>query len=275
MRPISLGAALLSAIVAFTGVARAESGEIRISKGYGIHYLPLYVMQHDQLLEQAARQAGLGNIKVSWPVIDGGNNINDAMLAGALDIAALGVPGFLTLWGKAKGNARLEVIGLAGVGAGSLYLNTRNPDIKTLKDFTAADKIALPGIKTSYAAFILQMVVAKEFGDENYAKLDPLTVGMPYPEATAALLSGKTEIDAHVASPRFPTWSSIIPASTGYSTPWRCSARRPSSWPTPLAPFMRRTRSCAPPSSRRWTRPRGELPRTSARRPGSTTRWRR
>lgn len=202
MRLTTLGAACLSAIIAVTG-AHAETTEIRISKGYGIHYLPLYIMQHDHLLEQAAKQAGLGDIKVSWPVIDGGNNINDAMLAGALDVAAIGVPGFLTLWAKAKGNPRLEVIGLAGVGAGSLYLNTNKPGIKTLKDFTAADKIALPGIKTSFAAVILQMVAAKEFGDDNYAKLDPLTVGMPYPEATAALISGKTEIDAHVASPPF------------------------------------------------------------------------
>ena len=28
--------------------------------------------------------------------------INDAMLSGALDIAGIGVPGFLTLWAKAK-----------------------------------------------------------------------------------------------------------------------------------------------------------------------------
>jgi NitT/TauT family transport system substrate-binding protein len=47
------------------------------------------------------------------------------------------------------------------------------------------------------------MLAAKEFGEANYAKLDPLTVGMPYPEAVAALLSGKTEITAHVASPPF------------------------------------------------------------------------
>ena len=203
MRLAAVGRALLCALIAVTGTTRAESAELRISKGYGIHYLPLYIMQHEHLLEEAAKQAGLGDVKVSWPVIDGGNNINDAMLAGALDIAALGVPGYLTLWSKAKGNARLEVIGLAGIGAGSLYLNTNKPTIKTLRDFTAADKIALPGIKTSFAAVILEMVVAKEFGDDNYAKLDPLTVGMPYPEATAALISGKTEIDAHVASPPF------------------------------------------------------------------------
>ena len=183
--------------------ASAEVKAVRISKGFGIHFLPLYIVEHERLVEKHAAAAGLGSIAVTWPTIDAGNNINDAMLAGALDIASIGVPGFLTLWAKAKGNPKLEVVGLCAVGAGSLYLNTRDPKIKTLRDFTSADRIAMPGIKTSFAAVILQMAAAKEFGEENYAKLDPLTVGMPYPEAVAALVSGKTEITAHVASPPF------------------------------------------------------------------------
>ena len=183
--------------------ARSEATELRISKGYGIHYLPLYVMEHEKLVEKHAKALGLGDITVTSPIFDGGNVINDAMLSGALDIAPIGVPGFLTLWDKAKGNPRLEIEGLGAVGAGAVYLNTRNPDVKTLADFKSSDKIALPGIKTSTNAVILQMAAAHEFGDANYAKLDPLTVGMPYPEAFAALVSGKTEITAHLASPPF------------------------------------------------------------------------
>jgi len=203
MQRAALAILFTTMLVLSGGTARAETNELRISKGYGIHYLPLYVMEHEKLIEKTAAKAGLGDIKITWSVIDGGNNINDAMLAGTLDIAAIGTPGYLTLWAKAHGNPRLEVIGLCAIGAGSLYLNTRNPAIKTLADFTEHDKIALPGIKTSFAAVILEMAAAKEFGEENYAKLDPLTVGMPYPEALAALISGKTEIDAHVASPPF------------------------------------------------------------------------
>lgn len=183
--------------------ARAEVSQVRLSKGFGVHYLPMYVIEHEKLLEKQAAKAGLGTVTTTWSVIDGGNLINDAMLSGALDIASIGVPGFLTLWAKAKGNPRIEVVGLSAVSLGSMYLNTRSPNIKTLRDFTEADRIALPGIKTSYAAVVLQMMVAKTFGDDNYAKLDPLTVGLPYPEAVATLLSGKTEINAHVASPPF------------------------------------------------------------------------
>jgi NitT/TauT family transport system substrate-binding protein len=75
--------------------------------------------------------------------------------------------------------------------------------VKTLADFTAADRIAVPGIKTSFAAVVLQMAAAKTFGMENYAKLDPLTVSLPHPDALAAMLSGKTEINSHFCSPPF------------------------------------------------------------------------
>jgi NitT/TauT family transport system substrate-binding protein len=125
------------------------------------------------------------------------------MLAGTLDIAGTGAPGFLTLWSKAKGNPRAEVIGVSGMSTTALVLNTTNPDVKSLKDFSAKDRIAMPGIKTSLAAVVLQMAAAKEFGPENYAKLDAFTVGIPHPEAYAALTSGKTEIDAHFASPPY------------------------------------------------------------------------
>jgi NitT/TauT family transport system substrate-binding protein len=161
------------------------------------------VMEQNRLLEKHAAALGLGDVKVTWQTIDGGNVINDAMLAGALDIASIGVPGFLTLWDKAKGKAGVEILGLAAVGSGSVWLNTRNANVKTLADFTEKDRIAVPGIKTSFVAVVLQMAAAKEFGIENFAKLDPLTVGIPHPEAMASLLSGKTEITAHFCSPPF------------------------------------------------------------------------
>jgi NitT/TauT family transport system substrate-binding protein len=203
-RLASVIATLLVAAFA-SALARAEVSEVRISKGYGILYLPLIVMEDRKLLEKKAAEAGLGDIKVTWYLFDGGNIINDAMLAGTLDIAGTGAPGFLTLWSKGKGSSRTEVIGVSGMSTTALVLNTTNPDVKSLKDFTPKDRIAMPGIKSSLAAVVLQMAVAKEFGQENYAKLDPMTVGIPHPEAYAALTSGKTEINAHFASPPYST----------------------------------------------------------------------
>jgi NitT/TauT family transport system substrate-binding protein len=125
------------------------------------------------------------------------------MLAGTLDIAGTGAPGFITLWSKAKGNPKLEVIGVSGLSSTSLYLNSNNPAIKSLADFTEKDRIALPGVKTSLSAVVLQMAAAKQFGPENFAKLDSITVSLPHPEALTALLAGKTEVTAHFTSPPF------------------------------------------------------------------------
>src|SRR5207237_890309 len=138
--------------LAVTLTARAEAPEVRISHGYGILYLPIMVMAHEKLLEQQARARGLGEIRTSYAILDGGNVINDAMLSGALDIASIGVPGFLTLWAKAKGNPALEIGGLSGMSSSSMYLMTRNPAVHSLKDFSNADRIAVPGIKTSLPA---------------------------------------------------------------------------------------------------------------------------
>ena len=192
----------LCALLAASLPLRAEVSEVRLSKGYGVLYLPLMVMEQKKLLEKHAAAAGLGDVKTSWFLFDGGNNINDAMLAGSLDIAGTGAPGFLALWSRGKGT-RAEVVGVSGMSGTPLSLITTNPAVKTLADFTPKDRIALPGIKTSLAAVVLQMAVAKELGADNWAKLDPLTVGLGHPDAYVALLSGKSEISAHFASPPY------------------------------------------------------------------------
>jgi NitT/TauT family transport system substrate-binding protein len=199
----TLAALAAVALLAAPPPARAETGAVRISYGFGILYLPLMVMDRERLLEKRAQAAGLPDVKVEWKTFDGGNVINDAMLSGALDIAGIGVPGFLTLWAKAKDNPALEVRGLTGMSSSSMYLMTRSPNVRTLKDFGDNDRIAVPGIKTSLPAVLLHMAAAKEFGDANYAKLDPITVPLPHPDAVAVMLSGKTELTSHMASPPF------------------------------------------------------------------------
>jgi NitT/TauT family transport system substrate-binding protein len=84
-----------------------------------------------------------------------------------------------------------------------LLLNTRNPNVKTIKDFTDKDKIALPAVKVSIQAVTLQMAAEKAFGAGQQNKLDRLTVSMSHPDGQAALLSGTSEVDAHFSSPPF------------------------------------------------------------------------
>jgi NitT/TauT family transport system substrate-binding protein len=196
---------VLAAAITLPTATLAEVNQLRISRGFGIHYLPLYVMEAKGFLKARAAAEGLGDIDVQYSLVDGAGNINDAVLAGALDIGSTGLGGFLTLWAKTKSNPANAVIGLGGAASSGMVMSSRNPKLKTLRDVSETDRIAVPGIKTSLGAVILQMAVAKEFGDANYAKYDHLTVGLAYPEAVAAMLSSQTEITAHVATAPFHT----------------------------------------------------------------------
>ncbi len=182
--------------------AKAETTRVRLSHGYSIGYLPLMIMRDQHLLEKHAAKLGLGGISTEWQVLDGGNNINDAMLSGVLDIAGIGIPGYLVLRDRTLGKKQ-EMTAISALDGGALWLNTIDPRIKTLADYTPNDRIAVPGIKTSYAAVVLQMVAAKVLGFENFAKLDPITVGVPHPDAYTMMMSGGTEIKSHMASPPF------------------------------------------------------------------------
>jgi len=66
-------------------------------------------------------------------------------------------------------------LGVSAMTTYPLYLNTRNPNVKSPRDFSDQDKIVVPSIKVSTQAIMLQMLAAKEFGDANYARFDPHT----------------------------------------------------------------------------------------------------
>ena len=190
-----LGAALL--VVGVPLQAVAEVSTVRIAQQFGISYLPLTVMHEEHLWEKHAKDEGL-DLKVDWLRFSAGSGMNEALLSGSLDIASGGVGPMLTIWSRTVHN--LKVKGLAALNAMPLDLVTTDPNVKTVKDFTAKDRIALPGVKTSIQAITLQMAALKAFGKGQEYKLDPLTVSMGHPDAEIALLGGHSEIDAHFGS---------------------------------------------------------------------------
>jgi NitT/TauT family transport system substrate-binding protein len=181
------------------GAAVAQPSEIRIAKQYGLGYLQLIVAEDRQLVEKHARAQGLGDVKVTWATFRSSDVMNDALLSDSVDFVCLGIPGFATIWAKTNG----QVKAASGLNFLPLQINTRNPAIKGIRDFSEKDKIALPAVKVSMQAIMLQMWAAKELGDANIAKLDPLTVSMTHPDGMAALLSGAGEINTHFTSPPF------------------------------------------------------------------------
>ena len=180
--------------------ASAELAEINVAQQYGIGYLPLMLMEEQKLIEKHAKAAGV-DVKVGWAKFAGGNVMNDALLSNSLQFASGGVGPLVTLWSRTKGN--LDVKAVSAINSMPLYLNTRNPNVKTIKDFTEKDRIALPAVKVSIQAVTLQMAAEKAFGEGQQGKLDALTVTMSHPDAQVALLSGASEITAHFSSPPF------------------------------------------------------------------------
>lgn len=194
---------LVATLVSLTSLqnsAYAEVEEIRLAQQYGLAFLPMIVMQHHKLLENHIRQSGLNDAKVVWVKLASGSVMNDALLNGNLAFASGGVPPFITLWAKTKGS--LGVQGVAAMATMPLYLNTRNTKVKTVRDFSETDKIALPAVKVSNQAIFLQMAAEQAFGSGQANKLDTLTVSLSHPDAMTALLSGK-EINSHFAAPPF------------------------------------------------------------------------
>ena len=192
--------ALVLATAILSPAAHAELAEINVAQQYGIGYLSLMVMEEQKLIEKYAKAAGV-DVKVNWAKFAGGNVMNDALLSGSLHFASGGVGPLITIWARTKGN--LDVKAVAALDSMPLYLNTRNPSVKTIKDFTEKDKIALPAVKVSVQAVTLQMAAEKVFGEGQHGKLDALTVSMSHPDAQTALLSGQSEVTAHFGSPPF------------------------------------------------------------------------
>jgi len=108
----------------------------------------------------------------------------------------------LTLWARTKGTPQ-EVRGISALSSQPFLLNAKNPAIKTIADFKDSDRIAVPAVRTSVQAMTLEMAAAKQWGDKNFEKLDPLTVSMTPPDATVALLKGGAQITAAFSVPPF------------------------------------------------------------------------
>jgi len=185
--------------LALPSKAQAE-GKIRVAEQFGVVYLLLNVAHDQKLIEKHGRKQGI-DVDVDWVKLSGGAVVNDALLSGSIDVAGAGVGPLMTIWDRTMG--RQNVRGIASLGSFPYYLVSTNPAVKTIADFSAKDRIALPAVTVSVQARILQMAAAKQWGLAEFKKLDPLTQTVPHPDAAAALIAGKTELNGHFAAPPF------------------------------------------------------------------------
>ena len=191
----------LSVLFAVAEPVRARAGEtIRIAQQFGIAYLILDVMRDQKLIEKDAKAEGL-DLTVEWASISGATSMNEALLSGSLDVVSAGVPPALTVWDRTKGKQNVKLV--ASLGSLPNYLITNKPAIKTLKDLGPSDRIAVPAAGVGFQSRILQIETARQFGPAAFKKFDDISISLPHPDATAALIAGGTEIDVHYSSAPF------------------------------------------------------------------------
>lgn len=208
---IAAAALAVLGLASASTAAFAEAKTLRAAKQFGLGYVQYMIMEDMKLVEKHAKAAGLGDITVEWNTFRSSDVMNDALISGNVDFVSLGVPGIMTIWDRTKGI--IDVKAAAGLNSLPLALMVRD-EIKSLKDFKDGHKIAVPAVKVSNQAILLQMAAEKEFGQGQHTKLDSLTVSMAHPDATIAMVSGNKDITANFSSVPFQQRQAKTPGIT-------------------------------------------------------------
>ena len=160
---------------------------IRLAQQYGMQYAPVYIMKEFGLLEKH-----LPGVQLEWSQLAGGAAMNEALIAGKLDVAFMGLPPMLIAWSKGV-DYRIA----AGICVPPSELMVRHDkEIRTIKDLKKTDKIAVPGVG-SIQHIMLAMAAQTILGNAN--ALDDNILPMANPDAYTALISG-ADIIGHFAS---------------------------------------------------------------------------
>ena len=176
-----------------------QKSEISISRQPGILYFPTHIIEKQQLIEKHAFKMGLPNVIVKWVDFANGGAQQDALVSGNIDIINTGTGQLLLLWDRTKGGIK----GIAASSAGPLVFVSRDPKIKRLADLSLGDKIAVPTVRVSTQAILLQIAASKLFGPDQWNRFDTLTVQMGHPDGVIAMNNPTHEVKNHFAAPPF------------------------------------------------------------------------
>jgi len=176
------------------GAVRAETNQIHIAMQPGIGQLPMTVLHAEGLIEAAVERHGLPRPTVDWAELAGGAALNEALIAGRADLVAAGITPMIQLW--SRGRATLGVRGIAALGSMPMFLLSADPRIRTIRDFDAADRIAVPAVGVSIHAIVLEMAAEQSFGDGKWGQLSDQTVGMNFADASIALMTRSGTVTA-------------------------------------------------------------------------------
>ncbi len=167
----------------------SEELKISIAEQYGLAYAPLQIMKDMKFLEKQ-----IPGLKVEWTQLSNTAAIREAMLAGRVDVGFMAIPPFLIGW-----NHGMQWKIACGLSESPVGLVTNKKKLRSLKDFTKDDRIALPQ-PGSVQHILLAMACERQFGDAK--KLDNQLVTLSHPDGMNALLA-KKDITAHFTAPPY------------------------------------------------------------------------
>mgnify|MGYP006274611055 FL=1 len=186
-------------IFAGAPVFAQQKAEINISRQPGILYLPTHIIEKNKLIEKHAQRLGLGTVTLKWLDFANGGAQQDALISGGVDIINTGTGQLLLLWDRTKGGVK----GIVASSAAPLVFVSHDPKIQKLTDLTDADKIAVPTVRVSTQAILLQMAASKLYGPDKWSHFDTMTVQMGHPDGLIAMSNASHEVKNHFAAPPF------------------------------------------------------------------------
>jgi NitT/TauT family transport system substrate-binding protein len=202
MRGKSFGAAcrLLAAGAFMIGAAASvrAAEPVRIGIGFGLAFLPTYICEDQKLVEKYAKELHV-DVKASYQRFLGAGAMQEALAAHTIDIAPFGIAPLLTAWQSGKGTSR-QILVVSGLTTLPLSLLSNRPQLRSLVDLRAGDRIAVPTL-TAPQTYVLQMQSEKLFG--AYDRLESQIVALPPGDGVAALIAGSDGIAAYFASAPF------------------------------------------------------------------------
>lgn len=172
--------------VPFVGCGKKETSEegsasLAIAYQSSIAYAPLLVMKEQKLIEKHYGK----DITIDWQELANGAAINEAFIAGALDIGNMGVGPAIT--GIMQG---LPYKIFTGLSSQPYAVLTNQEDIKKLSDIGSDDVIAITGLN-SQPHVLLAMAAKAELGDAK--ALDANLQVLPNADGYTSIKSGAVQ----------------------------------------------------------------------------------
>lgn len=161
---------------------KPELIKVRLAYQFGFHYGAFIIMDEFDLIEKYSNVS----VEVTFDRISGGSTINEAILAGSIDFAAMGVAPAIIGTDKGVGTKIL-----ASMGSKEHEIYTWRDDIQSLADLTASDKINLVKV---YSIEEVSMVKAFKDLGKSMEELEAMTVYFSHADAYQLML--QREIDA-------------------------------------------------------------------------------